>query len=69
MLPLEVRIVPTYSVAANALKPFQAILDVTGLSGLIEWVFHIHVALDWSLLNSYVGLVLPLVATATGTFL
>ena len=27
MLPLEVRIVPTYAVAANALRPFQSILD------------------------------------------
>ena len=36
MLPLEVRIVPTYAVAANVLSPYQAILDVTGLSWLIE---------------------------------
>ncbi len=36
MLPLEVRIVPTYAVAANALSPFQTILDATGLSALIQ---------------------------------
>ena len=41
MLPLEVRIVPTYAVAM----------------------------LDLRLLNTYTGLILPLVATATGTFL
>ncbi|MBE9603916.1 ABC transporter permease subunit [Acetobacteraceae bacterium H6797] len=69
MLPLEVRIVPTYAVAANALKPFQAILDVTGLSWLIETVSGVHVSLEWQLLNSYTGLILPLIATATGTFL
>jgi sn-glycerol 3-phosphate transport system permease protein len=69
MLPLEVRIVPTYSIAANALQPFQAILDVTGLTSLIAYVFGIQVKLEWGLLNSYPGLVLPLVATATGTFL
>ena len=28
-----------------------------------------QVALEWNLLNSYPGLILPLVATATGTFL
>ncbi len=69
MLPLEVRIVPTYSIAANALQPFQAILDVTGLTWLIATVFRLQVKLEWGLLNSYPGLVLPLVATATGTFL
>ena len=69
MLPLEVRIVPTYAVAANALQPFQTILDVTGLSWLIATLTGVEVALNWNLLNSYTGLILPLVATATGTFL
>ena len=69
MLPLEVRIVPTYAVAANALGPLQAILDVTGLSALWRAATGVEPALEWNLLNSYTGLVLPLVATATGTFL
>ena len=69
MLPLEVRIVPTYAVAANVLHPYQAILDVTGISWLVEHVFGVTVALRWGLLDSYAGLILPLVATATGTFL
>lgn len=59
MLPLEVRIVPTYSIAANALSPFQSMLALIGL----------QVDLQWNLLNSYTGLILPLIATATGTFL
>jgi sn-glycerol 3-phosphate transport system permease protein len=69
MLPLEVRIVPTYAVAANALAPFQAILDVTGLTTVIAAVSGVRVSLQWKMLNSYAGLILPLVATATGTFL
>lgn len=69
MLPLEVRIVPTYAVAANVLEPFQAILNISGISWLVEKASGVRIALRWSLLNSYVGLVLPLVATATGTFL
>lgn len=69
MLPLEVRIVPTYAVAANALQPFQTLLDLTGLSALIVHLTGLEPRLEWSLLNSYPGLVLPLVATATGTFL
>lgn len=60
MLPLEVRIVPTYAVAADALRPFQGMLDFAGFS--ID-------LLEWNLLNSYSGLILPLIATATGTFL
>ena len=38
MLPLEVRIVPTYAIAANALLPFQTILDVFGISWLVNAV-------------------------------
>jgi len=69
MLPLEVRIVPTYAVAANALWPFQSLLDATGLSAFINAMSGLHIALEWNLLNSYTGLILPLIATATGTFL
>ena len=69
MLPLEVRIVPTYSIAANALLPFQALLDTVGITWLVEAVSGVQIALNWNLLNSYTGLILPLVATATGTFL
>ncbi|MGV1757796.1 ABC transporter permease subunit [Rhizobium sp. A22-96] len=69
MLPLEVRIVPTYAVAANVLSPYQGILDVTGISWLIQKVTGVEVALNLGLLNSSIGLILPLVATATGTFL
>ena len=69
MLPLEVRIVPTYAVAANALSPFQTMLDSLGLTALIETLSGVRIAMEWNLLNSYTGLILPLVATATGTFL
>ena len=69
MLPLEVRIVPTYAIAANALLPFQVILDTLGVSGLVNALTGFQVSLNWNLLNSYPGLILPLVATATGTFL
>lgn len=60
MLPLEVRIVPTYAVAANALSPFQELFNFAGVSIQLP---------EWNLLNTYTGLILPLVATATGTFL
>ncbi len=70
MLPLEVRIVPTYAVAANALRPAQAILDIVGINALLDLVTGLRITLpEWSMLNSYTGLILPLIATATGTFL
>jgi sn-glycerol 3-phosphate transport system permease protein len=69
MLPLEVRIVPTYAVAANVLSPYQTLLDLVGISWLIERVTSVRISLQWGLLNTYTGLILPLIATATGTFL
>jgi sn-glycerol 3-phosphate transport system permease protein len=70
MLPLEVRIVPTYAVAANALRPFQEIINALGLSALTDLLFGVRIVLpEAQLLNSYAGLILPLIATATGTFL
>jgi len=60
LLPLEVRIVPTYAVASDLLEPLRAVLAAcTGL--------HLRVSLN--LLDSYAGLSLPLMASATGTFL
>ncbi len=69
MLPLEVRIVPTYAVIANVLSPYQGLLDITGITWLIAKLTGIEVSLNLGLLNSSIGLILPLVATATGTFL
>jgi sn-glycerol 3-phosphate transport system permease protein len=69
MLPLEVRIVPTYSVAANVLSPYQTILDLVGITAMVKWASGIDISLQWGLLNSFPGLIMPLVATATGTFL
>lgn len=59
MLPVEVRILPTYEVAANLFSPLSSILRL----------FHIELDVKLSLLNSYSGLILPLVASATATFL
>lgn len=60
MLPLEVRVIPTYNIAADVFQPLRWIIQT--LTG-------IELDLQWNLLNSYAGLVLPLIATATGTFL
>ena len=71
MLPVEVRILPTYEMAANLFGPLQPVWDLFHLSGLVSWFagHEIEVTLEWSLLDSYPGLILPLVASATCTFL
>ncbi|PDV90386.1 glycerol-3-phosphate ABC transporter permease [Rhizobium sp. H4] len=69
MLPLDIRVITTYQVAANVFSPVNALLDVTGLNGLIADYFGAPVKLEWSVLNTHLGLVAPLVAHGTGTFL
>ncbi|MEH0019217.1 MAG: ABC transporter permease subunit [Desulfobacter sp.] len=71
MLPVEVRILPTYEMAANVLSPVQAVWDFLGMNAVAGWFagHDVSVTLNWSLLDSYTGLILPLVASATCTFL
>jgi len=71
MLPVEVRILPTYEMAANLFGPLQSLWDVLGLNGVVSWFagHKIEVSLEFSLLDSYAGLILPLTASATCTFL
>jgi sn-glycerol 3-phosphate transport system permease protein len=59
MLPVEVRILPTYEAVANVALPLQWLADLA----------NIEVTLDWNMMNSYGGLILPLIASATATFL
>ena len=71
MLPVEVRIVPTFEVAANALAPLVWLGETLGLDRLASWIAGAKVSFDVkvSLLNSYAGLIFPLIASATATFL
>jgi len=71
MLPVEVRIVPTFEVAANALAPMLWLGETLGLDQLASWITGEPVRFDTkvSLLNSYAGLIFPLIASATATFL
>ena len=69
MLPPDIRIVPTYAVAANLVSTYQTLLALNGISWLFEKMTSYRITLHWGLLNTYTGLILPLIATATGTFL
>ncbi|MFZ0132233.1 MAG: ABC transporter permease subunit, partial [Desulfobacterales bacterium] len=71
MLPVEVRILPTYEIAANLFGPLQWLIDTLHLGSIGRWWMgnDFEISLQWSLLDSYTGLILPLVASATCTFL
>lgn len=69
MLPLDIRVITTYQVAANILSPLNAVLDFTGLNDLIAMAFGNPVHLELSVLDTHFGLIAPLVAHGTGTFL
>ena len=71
MLPIEVRIVPTYESAANAALPFNTLVEWLGLRAALAAVagHQVSLTVEWSLVNTYAGMILPLIASATATFL
>ena len=69
MLPVEVRILPTYEVATNLLAPIGWVMGWLHLPELGKLLgFQIALNVKWSMLDSYSGLILPLIASATATF-
>ena len=71
MLPVEVRILPTYEMAANLFGPLQMLWELLRIDRIAAWLVghRVEFTLEWSLLDSYAGLIMPLVASATCTFL
>jgi len=69
ILPLDMRFVTTYQVASNVFSPLNAALDATGLNDLLATVFGAPVHMEWSILNTRLGLIAPLLAHGMGTFL
>jgi sn-glycerol 3-phosphate transport system permease protein len=71
MLPVEVRIVPTYESVANAALPIQWLIDLFQLGAVWEWFSgnRIEISVEWNMINTYQGLILPLIASASATFL
>lgn len=71
MLPIEVRIVPTYESVANVALPLQWLIDLLSLSAWLSWLTGrtVEIGLDWNMMNTYPGLILPLIASASATFL
>jgi len=71
MLPIEVRILPTYEAVANVASPLQWLIDTFDVGRWIGALTgkQVEIALEWNMMNSYGGLILPLIASATATFL
>ena len=71
MLPIEVRISPTFEALSNAAMPLQWLIDLLGVSSLVSAIagHTVEIRLEWNMLNSYSGLTLPLIASASATFL
>jgi sn-glycerol 3-phosphate transport system permease protein len=71
MLPVEVRIAPTYEAVSNAALPLQWLLDALDVGRWLGALFgrRIEIAVEWNMINTYSGLILPLIASATATFL
>jgi sn-glycerol 3-phosphate transport system permease protein len=71
MLPVEVRIVPTYEAVANAALPLQWTIDALSLSELWSALIgrRVELHVEWNMVNTYSGLILPLIASASATFL
>jgi sn-glycerol 3-phosphate transport system permease protein len=71
MLPVEVRIVPTYEAVADMTGPLRWLLDVTGISAVLTWMtgFDVTAGFKISMVNTYAGLSLPLIASACAVFL
>jgi sn-glycerol 3-phosphate transport system permease protein len=71
MLPIEVRISPTYESVANAALPVQWLVETLHLSQVWNAVtgHSIDIQLSWNMVDTYPGLILPLIASASATFL
>ncbi|WP_117193095.1 ABC transporter permease subunit [Rhizobium terrae] len=71
MLPVEVRIIPTYEAVADAGGPLRSFFEAIGLTGLLANTtgYRLDAALQWNMVNTYSGLILPLIASASATFL
>lgn len=71
MLPVEVRIIPTYEAVADAAGPLRWLLNALGIGPALQWLAGISIdaAMNWSLVNTYSGLIFPIIASATAVFL
>ena len=69
LMPLDLRFITTYQVAANVMLPVNAFFEISGLAYLTDMLFGVRPHFELSVLDTYFGLAAPLLANGTGTFL
>ncbi len=69
LMPLDLRFITTYQVAANIMMPVNALLDFFGITYIVQTLTGYRMNFQVSVLNTYFGLAAPLLANGTGTFL
>lgn len=69
MLPLELLVITTYQVVANVAMPLNWLMQVTGLAWLAEGVVGAGHEFRLSLLDTYIGVALPIATSSTSVFI
>lgn len=64
MLPLDLMVITAYQVSANVALPVNAVANAGGMWGAL---FGNPLSLKFSILDSYAGIILPLLSTGAGT--
>lgn len=68
MLPLDLRVITTYQIAANLALPINALLSFTGLDAVLG-VIGLPAEYRVNILDTYLGTALPMATNATAMFI
>ena len=69
MLPLELVVITTYQIVANVAMPLNWLMQITGLAWLAEQTFGTMPEFKLSLLDTYIGVALPIATSSTSVFI
>ncbi len=69
MLPLELLVITTYQIVANVAMPLNWLMQITGLAWLAEEVVGARHEFRLSLLDTYIGVALPIATSSTSVFI
>ena len=69
ILPLELLVITTYQIVANVAAPINWLMQITGLAWLSEQVVGAKHEFKLSLLDTYIGVALPIATSSTSVFI
>ena len=69
MLPLELLVITTYQIVANVAMPLNWLMQITGLAWLSEQAVGAKREFRLSLLDTYIGVALPIATSSTSVFI